>query len=181
VKKILDIGCGTRKRCGAIGMDINPSVSPDVLQDLNEIPYPFEDSIFDEIYADNVIEHLNDVVKVMEELHRIGKPGALVKIDVPYFRAKWAFLDPTHKHFFTTESFAYFDPDHIHSTLFPYSSKRFKVEKLVFNEKITDKGMLGLFRSLIKKIANRHPLGYETYLSHLFPLDELTFYIRVIK
>jgi len=93
---------------------------------------------FDVITIWDVIEHLDDIIKVMEELHRIGKPGALVKIDVPFFRAKWAFLDPTHKHFFTTESFTYFDPDHDHSRLFPYSSKRFKVERLAFNEKITD-------------------------------------------
>lgn len=181
MKKILDIGCGTRKRSGAVGMDNNPSVSPDVLHDLNKFPYPFEDSIFDEIYADNVMEHLIDVIGVMEELHRIGKPGALLKIDVPYFRAKWAFLDPTHRHFFTAESFTYFDPGHDHSKLFPYSKKRFKVERLVFNEKIADKGTLGCFRRLIKSVANRHPLGYETHLSHFFPLDELTFYLRVIK
>lgn len=177
LKEILDIGCGVRKRCGAIGMDINPRVSPDVLHDLNEIPYPFKDSTFNEIYADNIIEHLNDIIKVVEELHRIGKPGALVKIFVPYFRAKWAFIDPTHKHFFTVESFSYFDPDHVHSKLYPYSSKKFKVEKLIFNEKIISKGVAGWF----KNIANRYPLKYENYLSHLFPLDELTFCLRVIK
>lgn len=177
LKEILDIGCGVRKRCGAIGMDINPRVSPDVLHDLNEIPYPFKDSTFNEIYADNIIEHLNDIIKVVEELHRIGKPGALVKIFVPYFRAKWAFIDPTHKHFFTVESFSYFDPDHVHSKLYPYSSKKFKVEKLIFNEKIISKGMTGWF----KNIANRYPLRYENCLSHLFPLDELTFCLRVIK
>lgn len=181
MKEILDIGCGTRKHSGAVGMDINPSVSPDVLHNLNIIPYPFKDSFFDEIYADNTMEHLDDIVKVMEELHRIGKPGALVKIDVPYFRAKWAFIDPTHKHFFTVESFSYFDPNHAHNKLYPYSPKKFQIEKIVFNEDFIYRGVIGWFANRIKNIANRYPLGYENYISHIFPLDELSFYIKVIK
>ena len=181
MNKILDIGCGTRKRHGAIGIDSNPKVLPDILHDLNAAPYPFPDSTFDEIYADNVIEHLNDTVKVMEELHRIAKPGALLKIDVPYFRARWAFIDPTHKHFFTAESFSYFALDHIHNKLYPYSSKNFKVERIVFNEKIIGKGVLGCLGNFIKLFANRYPGIYEAYFSQFFPLDELTFYLKVIK
>jgi len=136
-----------------------------------------DDNTFDEIYADNVIEHLDNVIATMEELYRIAKPGALVKIIVPYFRARWAFVDPTHKHFFTTESFAYFDPDHPVSSIYPYSKARFRPEKIIFNENIpTGKGM-----SIIKKIANRWRWRYEKYLGHLFPLDDLSFYLIVVK
>ena len=89
-KKILDLGCGKRKRPGAIGIDNNPATDADVIHSLNVYPYPFEDSSFDEIYVDNVLEHLDDVVRTMEELHRISRPGGLVKVIVPYFRAPWA-------------------------------------------------------------------------------------------
>src|SRR3546814_5212709 len=109
-KKILDLGCGTRKRPGSVGMDINPATGADIIHDLEIFPYPFDDSTFDEIYVDNVLEHLDNVIATMEELHRITKPGGLVKIIVPYFRARWSYIDPTHRHFFTTDSFAYFDP-----------------------------------------------------------------------
>lgn len=177
MKKILDLGCGNRKKEGAIGIDINPKTNADVIHDLNKFPYPFEASTFDEIYADNVIEHLDDVIKVMEELHRIGKPGALIKIDVPYFRAHWAFIDPTHKHFFTTQSFSYFDPGHLHNKLFPYSSAEFNIEKAVLNEKVPTRG----FRGLIRSFANKYKNFYESYLSGLFPMDELSFYLRVKK
>ena len=74
---VLDIGCGNKKRPGSIGLDINPSTSADVVHDLNVFPYPFADSSFDEIHADNVIEHLDDVIAVMEEIHRLARPGAL--------------------------------------------------------------------------------------------------------
>lgn len=181
MKAVLDIGCGMRKRSGSVGVDINPRVSPDLLHDLNVVPYPFEDSTFDEIYADNIIEHLNDVITVMEELHRIGKPGAVIKIRVPYFRAQWAFIDPTHRHFFTLESFSYFDPDHAQSALYPYSTKKFKIEKALFNEDFVYTGVMGWFVRRVIHIVNRHPMKYEKYFSHLFPLDELTFYIKVLK
>ena len=175
--KILDLGCGNKKILGAIGIDINPLSDADIIHDLNNLPYPFEDSLFDEIIADNVIEHLDDVVKIMEELSRISKPGARIKIIVPYFRSKWAYIDPTHRHHFTVESFAYFDPDHIICKLYKYSEVRFKIEKVIFNERLKN----GVLKSALVYIANSWPARYETYLSHLFPLDDLTFNLINLK
>jgi len=175
--KILDLGCGNRKRPGAIGIDINPDTDADVVHDLDMYPYPFEASFFDEIYADNVIEHLGNVIGAMEELHRISKPGGLIKIIVPYFRAKWAFIDPTHKHFFTTESFTYFEPGHPHSKLYNYSRAKFSVDRIVFNETVR-RGPVTL---LVRAIANRWPHRYERFFGHLYPLDDLTFYLRAVK
>ncbi len=175
--KLLDLGCGNRKFPGAIGIDNNPNTDADIIHDLNSMPYPFDDSFFDGIYADNIIEHLDDVVKVMEELSRISKAGATVKIIVPYFRARWAYIDPTHRHHFTVDSFSYFDSEHIHSKLYNYSQVRFKVKKVIFNEKLQN----GFLKSLIASIANRWPVRYEAYLSHLFPLDDMTFYLINMK
>lgn len=174
---ILDIGCGKRKRPGAIGVDINPESNADVIHDLNEFPYPFGNSSFDEIYADNVLEHVDDVIKVMEELLRICRPHGMIKIIVPFFRGKWAFIDPTHKHFFTVDSFSYFDPKHIHNKLYTYSKATFRVESVVFNESLK----CSMPKTILKRIANRWPEKYETYISHLWPLDDLTFYLRALK
>ena len=175
--KILDLGCGNKKHAGAVGIDVNPLTDADIIHDLNCFPYPFEDSSFDEIIADNVIEHLDNVILVMEELSRISKAGATIKIIVPYFRSKWAFIDPTHRHHFTVDSFAYFDPDHIICKLYKYSEARFKVERTVFNESLKN----GLIRSVLVSLANRWPILYEMYLSHLAPLDDLTFYLTNLK
>ena len=103
-KRVLDLGCGKKKRDGAIGVDWSDRHDADVIHDLNEFPYPFENSMFDEIYIDNTLEHLDDVMRVMEEIYRICKPGGLVKVIVPYFRSVWASIDPTHKTFFTVSS-----------------------------------------------------------------------------
>jgi SAM-dependent methyltransferase len=180
--KILDLGCGKRKKSNSIGVDNNPLAGADIVHDLNSFPYPFESSSIDQVYADNILEHLDDLIAVMEEIHRISKPGAQVVIYVPYFRSRWAFIDPTHKHFFTVESFSYYDPEHENSRLFPYSTARFKVEKVAFNEKIEKSGVIGWFiNNLIKRYANKNPKKYESFWSQLFPLDELTFVLRVIK
>ena len=177
MKKVLDVGCGNRKRAGAVGIDINPRSGADVIHDLNRFPYPLPDAAFDEIYVDNVLEHLEDVIRVMEELHRIAKPGALVKVIVPYFRARWAFIDPTHRHFFTVESMGYFDPANPDCAQYDYSLARFSVERRVFNETLRN----GLLKRLVLLGANLRPGAYERLLSHLYPLDDLTFYLRAIK
>ena len=170
---VLDLGCGNRKRPGAIGLDCNPDTDADVIHDLNVYPYPFESDSFDEINADSVIEHLDDVIKTMEELHRIARPGALVRIVVPYFRGQWAYIDPTHRHFFAAESFSYFQPGHVNNERYNYSKAHFQIERRVFNESLPGK-------RLLKWFANRQPVRYEYRLSHLMPLDDLTFYLRVI-
>ena len=49
--KILDVGCGTGKQEGAIGLDNNPRTGADVIHDLGDVPYPFADKEFDLIVS----------------------------------------------------------------------------------------------------------------------------------
>jgi predicted SAM-dependent methyltransferase len=171
---ILDLGCGKKKRPGVIGVDHNSRTGPDIVHDLNSFPYPFETCSVDQVFLDNTLEHLNDAIRVMEEVHRICKPGATVKVIVPYFRSLYAFIDPTHRHFFTVDSFAYYDPDHEICRRYDYSLARFKLEKIVFHEGWTN----SWFRGLVVRVANRWPSRYERHLSHLHPLDEISYYLR---
>lgn len=172
---ILDLGCGKKKREGSIGVDFSDRHDADVIHDLNVFPYPFENASVDQVYLDNVLEHLDEPVRVMEEIYRIVKPVGAVKVIVPYFRSKWAFIDPTHKHYFTVDSFAYYDPRHPICIRYAYTNARFMVDKIVFNESISNKRLL---KMLLVKLANRYPSRYEYYLSHLLPLDDITFYLH---
>ena len=175
--KSLDLGCGKKKRPGAIGVDFSDRHDADVIHNLNIFPYPFKDDEFDEIYLDNVLEHLDDPMSVMAEVYRICAAGGQVKVIVPYFRSLWAFIDPTHKHFFTVDSFAYYDPCHIICQRYDYVETRFKVERVVFNETLPNRWV----KRFIIKLANIWPHRYEYYLSHLFPLDDITYYLRKIS
>jgi len=109
--RILDIGCGKHKTPGAVGIDSNPRTDADVIHDLNRVPYPFPDDEFDLVVGNQVIEHLEDVLAVVAELHRITKPGGRIRLDTPHYSDIASYTDPTHRHHLTTESFAYFTGD----------------------------------------------------------------------
>ena len=174
---ILDLGCGKNKRFGSVGVDFSTRHNPDMVHNLNNYPYPFESNFADEVYLDNILEHLNEPMLVMQEVHRITKMEGLVKVIVPYFRSKWAFTDPTHKTFYTVDSFAYYDPDHEICKRYDYIDTRFKVLKIVFNEGLEKGSLLSRF---IVWLANINPHRYETYLSHLYPLDQISFHLKKI-
>ena len=181
-KTILDVGCGNNKRKNAIGIDSNSNTQADVVHDLDVFPYPFPDNQFEEIYLTNCIEHLNDIVKVMEELHRIGKLGCTITIEAPYFSGQDAFSDPTHKHFFTSRTFDYFTGDFPEFSF--YSSKaRFK--KLGFKIdfwKIHKLGGIRLQNYIgLGWLANRCTGFYEKFLAFIFPAQSIRYSLKIIK
>ena len=108
----LDVGCGIHKHPGAIGIDVNPASNADVICDLDRFPYPFADHSFHRIRAIHVIEHLTDVIRAMEEFHRLLKPGGRLRIETPHCSDFSSFCDPTHKHHLNSFSFRYFGENH---------------------------------------------------------------------
>jgi SAM-dependent methyltransferase len=108
----LDVGCGIRKYPGALGIDLNPASAADVICELDHFPYPFADRTFDRLRAIHVIEHLTDIIRTMEEFHRLVKPGGRVRIETPHYTDFSSFCDPTHKHHLNSFSFRYFGDNH---------------------------------------------------------------------
>ena len=175
--KILDLGCGSKKVKGAFGIDSLKLDGVDLVHDLNSFPYPIAHGIWDLVYLDNVLEHLDSPLEVLDEVFSLLKPGGKCVIDVPYFRSHWAFVDPTHRHFFTAKSLRYIDVNHPVSYRYSYSQSLFYVESLVFDRRLTG----GAIWRAIKYIANRKVNAYESLLSHLLPLNELTFTLQKPK
>lgn len=103
----LNLGCGDHKVNGFIGVDKIKTPQTDIVHDLTAFPYPFKDSTVHEVLLSHVLEHLPDTIKVMEEIWRICKNGARIKIFVPYYNSPGAYHDPTHQKFFTEHSFDY--------------------------------------------------------------------------
>ena len=177
----LDLGCGASKREGYIGVDSLELPGVDIVHDLTTFPYPFSENEVDEIIMDNVLEHLPQPLKVVEEIYRVCKNNAGVTIAVPYFRSYYATIDPTHVNFFGSNWFNYFDPTHPFQQKYQYSHAKFKVEKIAFDKVWVDNKNCSWFHKRLIKLAERKPEFYETRLSHLFPLNSLTFYLKVLK
>src|SRR5205823_14106756 len=54
----LNLGCGKRKMAGYVNVDKSTSVAPDLLLDLEALPWPFETDTVSEIQALHVLEHV---------------------------------------------------------------------------------------------------------------------------
>ena len=103
----LDLGCGARKLPGATGIDALALPGVDIVHDLSKMPWPIEDGAFDLVLANHFLEHADDTIRTLGEMHRVLAPQGRAVIQVPYFRSTDAFADPTHRRFFTSASLDY--------------------------------------------------------------------------
>lgn len=180
--KILDVGCGTNKAEGAIGLDNNPRTGADVIHDLGDIPYPFADNEFDLVVSNHVVEHVPDVMAFISELHRITRPGGRIKLLTPHYtNPDWA-NDPTHR-------------NHINS----YTFNTFMAGRQVFDfytdvqlrPVSTHVSLLNLWKILgIQYLVNLDQRApslrflrkfWEQYLSNIMRGKELRFEFEVVK
>ncbi len=109
--KKLHLGCGRDILPGWINLDLFPLPGVDVVADLDNCQNSklnFSDNTIDEFLASHVIEHLNNTLPFMAELHRIAKPNAKAVFRVPYGSSDDAFEDPTHVKPYFLNSFQYF-------------------------------------------------------------------------
>jgi SAM-dependent methyltransferase len=101
----------------------------------------------------NVLEHLPDTVKTMEELHRIMAHGGKLTVRVPYWNSPDMAGDPTHKVFFSESSFDFFDPTTRHGIERPYySTARFKIARKIYFIKFFK--FLKIYNLTLQRIIN---------------------------
>lgn len=110
----LDIGCGNAKQKGFVGIDIRPLPGVDIVQDLEEFPWPLPDESVSFAMSSHVIEHINPAkgifLQFMNEVWRIMKPDCQFASVMPYAGSPGYWQDPTHINGCTPATFAYFDP-----------------------------------------------------------------------
>ncbi|OAA83183.1 methyltransferase domain-containing protein [Clostridium ljungdahlii] len=107
----LELGCGKNPMPGWIHLDYMNLSGVDVVANLDtcdKVPLPFEDNTIDEFFGSHVIEHISKPLPMMEELHRIAKPGAIAVFRCPYGSSDDAFENPTHVRQYFLHSYGYF-------------------------------------------------------------------------
>lgn len=149
----------------------------DIIHDLNSLPWPIEASSVERIEIRNCLEHLNDTVRVMKELHRILKPGGEVFIEVPHFSSHDTYIDVTHTRTFSLLSFDYFRPDRAatfpRDFCFEIVNRRLEFWPL---GGVTPANLLG-----VAWAARHHPYFYERFLTFVFTARKIEFVLKAIK
>lgn len=129
----LNLGGGIDTKEGYKNLDILDLPEVDIVCDITK-GIPIDDNSVSEVLAYHFFEHIADTDALMNELYRVCKPGATIKIKVPYFKSIGAFKDPTHVSFFTERTFEYYDPEYAKAGLLPeYKiAVNFKVRKIQY-------------------------------------------------
>lgn len=106
----LNLGCGYRPINGYINIDCYEDVKPDMVYDLSQFPWPFEDNSVDAIRAFDFLEHIDQSKSVLliEEIYRILKDDGIFEFLVPSTEGNGAFMDPMHRSYWNRYSWIYF-------------------------------------------------------------------------
>ena len=172
--KVLELGCGLKPYQGTLDEEVihlDRRALPHVEQvwDLEHYPWPFPDNDFDRILAFDVLEHVSDVRRVVEEVWRIAKPQARFKVRVPHWASFLAHQDPTHRASFNEHSFDYFGLGEYSY----YSHARLKVLSLKETERYPR-----LFRFL-RALSSRLERGVKKHFLDM--ITSITFELEVVK
>ncbi len=179
-RTVLDLGCGLRKRPGAIGIDRIALAGVNMVADLDRYPLPIANDVADEVVLSHVLEHVRDVIATMEEIWRICKPGGLVTIRTPHYSGRYAWLDITHKRAFCADSFTYFG----RSSYSYYTKARFEIvrQRLVYFMEKPYRSVFSLIAKPVQALLDRHPTFAERFLCYLIGgIDEVQVTLRAVK
>jgi SAM-dependent methyltransferase len=120
--RLLDIGCGTGWLADFFDRYTGLDGSADAvsrahgqgrnvsLADVDQ-RQPFGDGEFDAVVMKDLLEHVADPVRLVEEVHRLLRPGGLVFASSPDAQ-RWVWDDYTHRRPFTRKSFRLLFADH---------------------------------------------------------------------
>jgi SAM-dependent methyltransferase len=128
---VVDFGCGSRPRNPlkakqVVGLDVFENPPFRVNSELSYMQVsadgrlPFENSSVDALTAFDVLEHIprqsgyshvNPFIEIMNEIHRVLRPGGLFLAITPSFPSGAAFQDPTHVNIISPETHKYFSDE----------------------------------------------------------------------
>lgn len=171
----LNLGCGLDIKSGYINLDIKKLLGVDVTHDLTSFPYPFGDNTFEVVEMHHVLEHLENPLKIIEELWRISKPGGKIIISVPHWSHFTAYGDFTHRNYFSSALFIYYED----------GNPKYYSEKMNFNllnKKFTATRINHLWiNKFINPVLNISPILTELLLCKFLPVSQIIFELKVIK
>lgn len=80
----IDLGCGSLKRPGTIGVDVVPHEGVDHVLDFARQPLPFADDSVAFVFSSHCLEHMSDPLPLFREIGRVCQDGAKIELWTPY-------------------------------------------------------------------------------------------------
>jgi SAM-dependent methyltransferase len=108
----LEIGGGTLVQPGWVNLDPRHGTG-EWKREAQQTPWPTGDNTVDAIRASHVLEHIpkgQPIIDVLNEAHRVLKPGCVFEVRVPNCETGWhAYGDLTHVSLWCIATFHYID------------------------------------------------------------------------
>lgn len=183
----LHLGAGEKRLNGFYNVDLVELPGVDILADLNEPFDQLPDRSVNRIYSRHTFEHIDNLMGLLSEIHRICQPEAEITIIVPHFSNPYYYSDPTHVRTFGLYTFNYFvDPakqPSIRKVPAFYSPVKFKVKSIkieFYRRSLLER----IFVPLVSKIVNLSFSTqnlYERRWSWIMPAWQITYVISPEK
>lgn len=121
--KTLNLGSGKDFQEDCLNADIQENRKPDWVLDITKVPWgetistrfgdvEIKKGMFSKIIANDVLEHIPDVIKAMENCRDLLDDKGEFHISVPYYLSLGAWQDPTHVRAFNENSWIYYTDWH---------------------------------------------------------------------
>lgn len=183
----LELGSGGMAREGFYGVDIKPLPGVSIVADLNLPMEMIPSNSVSEIASHHCLEHVENIIGLMEEIHRIMMPGGLIRITVPHFSNPYYYSDPTHRTFFGLYTFYYFsnlaDQPARRKVPFFYTDIRFRVTEIKIS--LMSRSLFQRLRwPFLGKFVNSELKWMEWYERRLcwqVPAEQISYCLKVIK
>lgn len=176
----LDLGCGSHKNFDCIGIDAEKLSDVDIVADLEKGLPMFRTNTVEEVHCYHLLEHIQKVLFLIEEIHRVLKPNGKLFIRVPHFSSRIAH-DIHHIRFFCLLSLDYLDCDTDIGKINRNNTSKKKIcdmFKIVKKEIRLFKSFLLPHTYIFALVAKYCPNYYEQHLCYLAPASEICFELR---
>ncbi len=162
----INLGSGKDYKAGWLNIDILERAEPDIVLDLGSpVALPLdirgcrggqvrlEAGSVERVYANNVLEHVPDLPRLMSNVLNLLQDSGDFEIEVPYERALTAWQDPTHLRALNENSWVYYTDWFWYLGWFEHRFKIAAFEWLDDALKACDKPQAAFMKLTLRKVA----------------------------
>jgi len=178
--KKLNLGAGLDIKRGWDNQDYKKFKGINLVFNLEKFPYPIKKNMYEFILCNHIIEHIDNIFGMFNEIHRICKPRAIIKIEVPHYSTSFAFTQIDHKHYFGLDSLNILEKGDFQNKTLP-----FKVisQRILWRGEKSSKLMQIISKPINWIINSSHSIQFfvDRFLSKLTPFYFMEYTLEVIK